>query len=339
MRKLFYIPIEEYDRRYTADWIQQFEQKFKELNLQFETIKGNSTTTKITCGDVLDAYGTTFFKLSQLKKITTKLMNNEIIDDDVILFADGWFPGVENLAYIRNISNKKFKLACILHAGSWDCYDFTFRTGMREWAKHLENSWFEIYDYIFVATEFHKQLILQHQQADKSKIYVTGIPFYPEDLKAKYLPAEKENIIIFPHRCNEEKHPELFDILAKSYPDYKFIKSIEVCTTRDEYFKLLAKSKIMVSFADQETFGYATLEAMALDNYVIVPDKLSYKETVPEQFRYKCTAKCCNELDIIAVRQKIDSYINTKSFNFNYSSTIHNYEKSIDKMIDILERG
>ena len=55
---------------------------------------------------------------------------------------------------------------------------------------------------------------------------------------------------------------------------------------RDEYFKLLAKSKIMVSFALQETFGYSTLEAMALGNFVVVPDRLSYRETVPAMWRY-----------------------------------------------------
>ena len=148
MRKLFYIPIEEYDRRYTADWVKQFEDKFKELNINYETIKGQSVTSKITCGDVLDAYGTTLYKLSQLNQIVEKLSNNEIQDDDVIFFADGWFPGVENLAYIRNLSGINFKLACILHAGSWDNYDFTYRTGMRDWAYNLENSWFEMYDYI-----------------------------------------------------------------------------------------------------------------------------------------------------------------------------------------------
>lgn len=318
MRKLFYIPIEEYDRRYTADWVKQFEDKFNELNINYETIKGQSVTSKITCGDVLDAYGTTLYKLSQLNQIVEKLSNNEIQDDDVIFFADGWFPGVENLAYIRNLSGINFKLACILHAGSWDKYDFTYRTGMRDWAYNLENSWFEMYDYIFVATDFHKQLISNNQSIrDMSKIYVTGIPFYPKDLRAKYLPAEKENIIIFPHRCNEEKHPELFDKLAKEYPDYKFIKSIEICDTRDKYFNLLAKSKIMISFADQETFGFATLEAMALDNYVIVPDKLSYKETVPEFYRYKCKNDICSENDLETIKERINAFIELERTRYN----------------------
>ena len=46
----------------------------------------------------------------------------------------------------------------------------------------------------------------------------------------------------------------------------------------------------MVSFELQETFGYSTVEAMALQCCVIVPDRLSYVETVPPQHRYQNTA-------------------------------------------------
>lgn len=339
MRKLFYIPLEEYDRRYTADWVVQFVKEFDSCDIDYEVIKGNPTSTSIDCGDVLDAYNTHLYKFSQLSKIIHMIQTKQITAEDTILFADGWFPGVESLAYIRNVSGINFKLACIVHAGTWDPQDFTCRFGMREWGKDLENSWFSFYDYVFVATEFHKQLIMSRNGVDGSNIYVTGIPFYAANLREKYLPANKENIVIFPHRCNEEKHPELFDALAKEFPNYKFIKSIEICPTRDKYFNLLAKSKIMVSFADQETFGFATVEAAALDNYVIVPDKLSYKETIPEEYRYKCKQDKCCELDIPEVIRRIKYFIdNEDSISFNYD-TIYKYENAISNMVNILKEG
>ena len=71
-----------------------------------------------------------------------------------------------------------------------------------------------------------------------------------------------------------------------------------------ERFKLLAKSKVMVSFADQETFGYSTLESMALGNIVFVPDKLSYVETVPSSFRY---TDC--DITLLAIKV-IDAVVN-----------------------------
>ena len=204
---------------------------------------------------------------------------------------------------------------------------------MRSWGKPLEESWFDFYDFVFVATQFHKDLIISRTNITKDNIFVTGIPFYAKKLFEKYGNNEKENIVIFPHRCNEEKHPELFDLVSKKYPEYKFIKSIEICDTRDKYFTLLSKSKIMLSFADQETFGFSTVEAMALNNYVIVPDKLSYKETVPESYRYRCSKDICCEEDLQEVCRRMDYFIeNERSLKFDYY-TIYKYENSIKNML------
>ena len=343
MSKLFYIPLEEYDRRYTADWVKQFEAEFNQNNVNYDTIFGEVVSSKINCGDVLDAYGTNMYKFSQLIQIIQKIRDGEVNDGDVIFFADGWFPGVESLQYIRNISKKDFKLACIVHAGTWDPHDFTCRFGMRSWGKPLEESWFNFYDYVFVATQFHKDLIMSRLNISGDNIIVTGIPFYAEELAKKYPTNNKENIIIFPHRCNEEKHPELFDAVAERYPQFRFIKSIEICDTRDKYFSLLAKAKVMLSFADQETFGFSTVEAMALNNYVAVPDKLSYKETVPDEYRYSCVDSVCSEGDLEEVCRRIDYFIKnedailstpvSKKYNtiFRYRDAIRNmlYEMGV----------
>lgn len=292
---LYHLPIEPYETRYTADWISQFEHEFDVAGVPFKTILGDPVTSVITQGSVLDACGTNIYKLSQLGKVILAISKGEIKDNDVIFFSDLWFPGIESLFYVRNITGIKFKIVGILHAGTYDSADFTFRTGMRSWGKHLEAGWFSEVDAIFVATHFHAGLIadgcedLQVRDKLLEKIFVTGIPFYPKVLRRQYTPHEfRQPLVVFPHRNDEEKHPELFDKFAQEFSSlgYDFIKTIESTKSRDEYFQLLAQSKIMLSFADQETFGYSTLEAMALGNIVIVPNKLSYVETVPQAYRY-----------------------------------------------------
>lgn len=293
---LYHIPIEPYETRYTAEWIETFESAFEQLCIPYTTILGTPVTSKIGQGSVLDACGTHIYKLSQLTTIIEMINNGEIHDNDVLFFNDLWFPGIESLFYIRNITGIKFKVAGILHAGTYDPADFTTRAGMRKWGKYLEQCWLQEFDMIFLATTFHKTLILNNTNITDSSFFeiadrmkVTGIPFYAED----FTPAPKENIVVFPHRPDVEKHPELFDAFSKipQAADYKFIKTIEATKSRAEYFDLMARSKIMLSFADQETFGYSTLEAMALGNVVIVPNKLSYRETVPEEFRYNTLAE------------------------------------------------
>jgi glycosyltransferase involved in cell wall biosynthesis len=217
------------------------------------------------------------------------IKSKQVEDGDIIFFADLWFSGLEALFYVRNITGIKFKIAGVLHAGTWDPSDFTCRNGMRNWGQYIELGWLQGVDMIFVATQFHKDLIIFNSGSfNPDKIHVTGIPFYAANLKQKYpIPMEqKENIIVFPHRTDIEKHPEKFDKLAKKYPKWRFVKTILETKSREEYFQLLAKSKVMISYAEQETFGYSTVEAMALGNYVIVPNALSYRETVPKEFRY-----------------------------------------------------
>lgn len=203
---------------------------------------------------------------------------------------------------------------------------------MRSWGKWLEASWFSEIDKIFVATDFHKQLLLKGsviipRLADK--IYVTGLPFYAQELRDKYL-TKKENIVVFPHRLDEEKHPELFDLFVDKLIDLGFkkfisVKTIEETKSREEYFSILGKSKIMLSFAEQETFGYSTLESMALDNIVIVPNQLSYRETVPNECRY-------NSLDE-AFKMLTDGLENYKKPEY---TDIYKWSNSINNMLTLM---
>ena len=231
--------------------------------------------------------------------------------------------------------NLKFKICGIFHAGTYDNADFTYRTGMRNWGKHLEACWFSGIDKIFVATEFHKRLLLKNSPVIDGlpeKIYVTGLPFFADNLKMKYGTNKSDkNILVFPHRVDAEKHPELFDELVcwlkDRNVDFVPVKTIVDTKSREEYFKTLAQSKVMVSFADQETFGYSTLESMALDNVVVVPNKLSYVETVPREFRYDTKEECFN-----MVFNALTNYSTP-----NYNGVCDKWATSIPNMLKILE--
>lgn len=93
-------------------------------------------------------------------------------------------------------------------------------------------------------------------------------------------------MIVFPHRISPEKHPEMFDELAASMPDWNCIKTIEVAKDKKEYYSLLRRAKYSVSFADQETFGISMVESFNCGCIPIVPNRLSYKEMFSPEFRY-----------------------------------------------------
>lgn len=286
---IYNVPIERLPERYSDDWFGWFHLAFHKANVPFETIYPEPLSNEIKQGAFLDAIVTNHFKAQQLVEICEWFYENKVMPGDTFLFHDGWFPGVEMLAYMRNMLKIDFQICAIFHAGTYDIWDRTARSGMTKWASNLEDSWFKLYDKIFVATNYHKELICKKRYADELKIFVTGLPFYRrKDWKEN---PKKENIIVFPHRLDEEKQPELFDKLKKDladeFPQWRWIKSKDICQTKDEYYQLLRKSKIAVSFAMQETWGIAMQEAVMAGCVPLVPNRLSYPEVINDRsFRY-----------------------------------------------------
>jgi len=329
---LYNIPIESLEERYSADWNIWFPREFRNFNIEFKTIYPDTLTEVIKDGSFLDVCGTNYFKAGQLKILTKKLFTGEIKDGDVLFFHDLWFPGLEMLQYIRQGKGVDFKIYGILHAGTYDPYDFLSKKGMRPWGKDLENSWFKFIDKIFVATQFHKDLIILSRNIDPEKIVVTGLPIF----KPKYSPVRKENIVVFPHRLDSEKNPQMFDELAswlkRSMVGWKFIKSKDVCKTKKEYYELLNRSTIAVSFADQETWGIAQLEAVFLGCIPMVPDKLSYHELYNESFKYIYFEEC-----ILKIRKFMEGHIPYDDLETNRKCLLQMGQSAISKMLQGME--
>lgn len=271
---IWYMPLEQYEERYTEQWYRWFKKAFQGVDVTVATVEGKQITSTIDSGSVLDAYGTNYYKMTQLANMIQHLQAGHVKDDDTIFFADLWFPGIEALQYIKNVTDAKFKITGILHAGTWDRADFTYRTGMEPWGKYIERGWLQFFDTIYVGSQYHKDIIVQHSLngVDPDKIIVTGLPFEADEVTRT---TDKENIVVFPHRLDPEKRPEMFEQL-KPVEGWKFLKTKDVTKSKEEYYQLLGKSKIAVSFAQQETFGYAMLEALANGCYPVVVNGLSY---------------------------------------------------------------
>lgn len=283
------IPIEPIEERYSKQWDQWFKEQLNESEFEFATIYGDSTSGKINQGAFLDIVETNQYKLSQLKPLINIVSRWFDSDEPLILFFhDLWFPGLETIAYVRDgLGIKNLRICGCLHAGSYDPYDFLSQRGMSGWAQKMEEGWFDgIVDRIFVATQFHKDLLTSTRQiTNPERIQVTGFPIYPNFVNPR---SSKENIVVFPHRLDPEKQPHLFDQLAAELDNsnWEFIKTKDVCHTKAEYYELLNKSKIALSFALQETWGIAMQEAVLCGNTPICSNRLSYPELFNPDFVY-----------------------------------------------------
>jgi hypothetical protein len=283
------LPIESLEMRYSSQWLSWFKNIMiddKRVD-SLVIIDPDPLTTEITNGAFLDVCGTNYYKAMQLASCSEMIHNGQVDENTVFFMHDAWFPGIEMLAYMRDGLGIKFKIAGCLHAGTYDPTDFTSKKGMGMWGRDLEQSWFELYDKLFVATSYHKNLIQMNRVIVPDKLVVTGFPIYKPLVD---MGCAKEKIVVFPHRLTEDKQPELFDELARLmssiYPDWQFIKTQDVKRTKQEYYDLLRRASIAVSFAKHENWGIGMQEATMVGCIPVVPDRLSYKEMYSPEFRF-----------------------------------------------------
>ena len=284
--KLIWLPLESLKERYTTDWARWFPQEFKRLGIDFITVEGQQLTSKIETGRFLDVFGTIYYKSTQMAKVAELLRAKVIKSGDIIFDADLWHPGLEAIPYMAQLADLDIKVVGILHAGTYDPYDFTAQAGLGIWGEKIENGWLGFIDRIFVGSNFHRKLLKDNREV-KCPVTVTGLPFYGKELRQEYPSENKEPIVVFPHRLDPEKNPELFSKLEKAVGEGQFVRTVDIWNNdKRTYYKLLAKSTVAVSFADQETFGYAIAEATALGCTPVLPRKLSYPEIYPDKYLF-----------------------------------------------------
>lgn len=307
---IYYLPLEHLDKRYTVLMDQQIERELKRQKKKYKKIDGEVLSSDIETGAFLDSDSTVHFKMSQIMKIAKLFKRDEIKDGDLFFVSDLWFPGIEAIKYMAFFHRIQVKVKGILHAGSFTETDYV--RGLEDWAQWIERGWFKMFDEIFLGSNFIKQELVEKSRIiDFTKLRVTGLPFVLEDYYKIVKPTdEKEDIVIFSGRLDDEKQPWIFDRLAKRFPNVKFIKTMELNLNKKEYLKLLSKSKIFFSSALQENFGYSALEACAYNLHLVVPNRLVYPEFYPEKYLY-------NTID--QAEEMIRKFLNKKADTVKYA--------------------
>lgn len=291
---IYIVGIEPIDTRYTGHWA-QYVPKQIELNTgePVKQIMGEILETKLTEGAFFNFNSTIYFKNTQNNEIVKLFNDGAVKDGDYFLVMDAWNATAHQIRYMADLAKVNIQMGGIWHAGSYDKNDFLGRQFKNKtWSYALEKSMYLLYDHNFFATEYHKQLFLEEVGCG-SKSYRIGFPMeYYANIadELHFDPAEKEDLVLFPHRISEEKRPELFKeierICATKYPHIKFNMCQEHVLTKSEYHELLRKAKVLFSANKQETLGIGVYEGLLCGAVPMAPNDLSYSEMYSPQFLY-----------------------------------------------------
>lgn len=278
---IFLMPMEPIEQRYSVQWLRYFQTIFASEQIPYEVIFGKASNCDLQGKFFLDPIGTNVWKLTQLANLLENF--DKIQSGDIVFFTDLWNPGLEVLPYIKALLKKDITISGYLHAGTYDPWDLTAQTGMASWAKGLEESWFQVCNKIFVATQFHKDLLTSARIVPKNIVKVVGFPIDIRGLTTKYGNITKEPYLVFTGRKSVEKG---YQKVLKLQANNNIVISLDKHRTKKEYYDLLSNAAGVIAPSEQETFGIGVVEGMCCGCIPIVPDRLSFQETVPDQYRY-----------------------------------------------------
>ena len=320
MSKLIYLPLEHIESRYTVHMDRDITEYLENSGKEFIKIYPDIPTPKtMKAGSFLDAEFTIRFKAEQIAELARLYREDVINSGDIIWSSDIWHPGLpESVAYMNYFAKKDVKLRGFIHAGSFTDTDFV--RDMERWAKNFEDNLFDISDTIYCASNFIKNDIVKKRMVDSNKFVVTGLPLDEKNLD-NYHNSNKENIVIFSGRNVDEKQPWLFEELSERLKGKaEFINTLKHNFSKDEYYDLLSRAKIVVSYALQENFGFGVNEAVYLGCVPIVPNRLVYPEFFNEKYLYDTFDESVSKVEMVL--NDYENWIPTMSGVFNSNKKI-----------------
>jgi hypothetical protein len=315
--KIFYMGLEPYEGRYTLQLQDWTERVFKKRGIDYVIVPGTTIddSKAISVGQVLDAHGRSYFGMSQIMNLVQMMRNGEVTNKDIVFFEDMFQPGMESLPYILNQVDEKHRPAIYLRclAQSIDPDDFVHVWGMSKWMSMYEQMCNEIPNVTILAT--NEEMVAHMRIANwKAPIYnISGLSFGKEEVQSR-VPnrkpfLERSERVVFGARWDQEKQPQFFmDLLVefkRKHPGVDFticsggplrsnnhfyvdearhlekqgLITIRENLEKNEYYKILADSRVLFNCALQDWVSNTVSEADALGTNVLYPAYRSFPET------------------------------------------------------------
>lgn len=296
MTNLIVFPIEPLNQRYTQQWYETIpvviQKKISQLGLDVNVIQldGVQSKSDTTSGAFLNFADTNRWKSTQLVTFLDLLDKSQITPNDVILFTDAWNPVILQIKYIRDLMGYNWKIGSYWHAGAYDPSDILGYKMQQPWPAHTERALYYASDWNWYATEFHRSMFLQNlgiPESDHHKAILSGQPHdaVVNAMSAINLKTVQKQGVIWPHRYNADKQPEIAEDLNLAMGESWCITQ-KLNLDKADYYAKLSEHQVLFSCSLHENLGISVMEGVLLDVIPVLPDRCSYSEMYMSDFLY-----------------------------------------------------
>jgi len=264
-------------------------------DVEFYGFAGNPLENTISSEDALDD---SRFIDGQWKLIRNIIKQRNCFEK--ILFLDFFNPGVDLFRYALEQDGKKIKMGSLIHGGSFvadDLHDYS-------WLKYFESGWFDVNDILYVPSHYLKNYC---PKEFKKKIRIK--PWGLDSFTPKKS-TEKKWDVIFPHRLQKDKGIDRLIEISQICTDVEFLITTpqkkefilnnsyykKLCNAKnvtffyevdnESFIDYLSRSRIVLSCASQEAFGYSIMKAVACECVPVFPNQACYPEFFDKKYLY-----------------------------------------------------
>lgn len=272
MSRLIFVPQFPTPLRYQEWWLTQFPKEFKKyfdevIVLGQKFVERKRTAERGNAKLFSPINSSVNFELYQIREY----MDLKLLEDDVLLLADLSFPGFFSNALYHKKPERRF---AICHATSKNAYDYFQPVRKPKWKTECAHA--ELFDAIFVATEYHKEKL------GWSNTVVTALPNPPYQGQ----PVPKDINIVSVARPSLQKINKKFEKAIEREFGKIMRTSKLVFESIQDYHDFLSQCKLMVTTTKEDTYGYQVIDAVLNNVIPIAPNKFSYPELLPREFLY-----------------------------------------------------
>lgn len=293
MNTIYIVPIEPIDARYTRQWYDNIPGILTEAITRqgkpytVKTIDGVTIPPGTTTGAFLDFGATNVYKASQTEAISRLFSSGEVRAGDRFLVTDAWNFVITAIRYMSDLLDIPVEIHGIWHAGAYDPTDILGYKMQKPWPHHQERAWYYACDYNYYATDFHKDMFLRNLEiTDGSRAVRSGQPHTPIiDECSQYWNTIKTDTMIWPHRYNADKQPDIVEDLQNAIYARTLITQ-KMDLSKSEYYQTLGQCRVLFSCSLHENLGISVMEGVLAGVIPILPDRCSYSEMYLPEFRY-----------------------------------------------------
>lgn len=313
---ILYLPIEPLRSRYTEQLCTRWRPDgFRRLEIPEEfvrTVVGEPQGDDVETGRVLDAHGRMVYSLTQAAEVVRILRDEYDVDDDVTLFfEDFWTPGLDAIRYAAH-ERQDLVVGARCWAQSVDPHDFT--NDMLPWIGGYERAVADRLDLLTVASRNLAGLCHRAGWRPRRTL-ACGLPVDPREIRSRVVgigPAdERPPVVCFTSRLDLEKQPRFMLAVARRVLERNRAAIWRVTTSantfrsndpsvleelrqyaaiqprfvmlpglsKDDYYGLLASSRVQFNCSLQDFVAFTQVEASALGCARVYPATEEFCET------------------------------------------------------------